>query len=149
MRESRTFRKPRHIQGGRNLYANCTSCSSAYTYDNRAPKTSRQGRSLSRPAVSDDANTMTTWLDIASIDEYVTSMERIPSTTTLLPLSKVAEAADVTRQTVYNWLDAGIISHKYDVDGSPVFTKDERDDVVRIAHDRRELLAGVRLPKRR
>jgi len=76
-------------------------------------------------------------------------MTRIASTTTLLPLSAVAEAADVTRQTVYNWLNAGILARpRFDVAGSPVFTREERDGVVQVAKERRALLAEVRLPKR-
>jgi len=75
-------------------------------------------------------------------------MMKLPSTTTLLPLSAVAEAAGVTRQTIYNWLGAGVISHRYDVAGSPVFTRDERDRIVQVAKERRALLAEVRLPKR-
>ena len=76
-------------------------------------------------------------------------MTKIPSTTTLLPLSAVAEAADVTRQTVYNWLNAGILPRpRFNVAGSPVFTREERDGVIRVAEERRQLLAGVRLHRR-
>ena len=69
----------------------------------------------------------------------------MPSTTTLLPLKAVAEAADVSRQTIYNWLEAGTITHRFDVAGSPVFTEQEANQIMELAKQRVSLRNQLRL----
>jgi hypothetical protein len=64
---------------------------------------------------------------------------RVSSNSTLLTVTRVADEAKITRQTLYTWLDRGVVTHKYDVEGSPVFTATERDQVVEIAQQRRQL----------
>lgn len=64
---------------------------------------------------------------------------KVSSNSTLLTVTRVAEDAKITRQTLYTWVDRGVVTHKYDLEGSPVFTAAERDKVVEIAEQRREL----------
>lgn len=68
------------------------------------------------------------------------------SNTTLHTLATVADRARITRQTLYTWLKLGVVDKpKYDVDGRPVFTKEEMNAVLRAATDRRGLFEQVRL----
>lgn len=66
-------------------------------------------------------------------------------TLTLHTVSNVAYEAEVTRQTIYTWLNACVITHKYNVDGRPVFTDEERAHIVAFAEKRLQLRSVVRL----
>jgi len=71
------------------------------------------------------------------------------SSNTLFQINQVADEAGVARQTLYNWLAAKppIITHTYDVNGIPVFTREEVDEAKRVAKVRREAMNVIRLPK--
>jgi DNA-binding transcriptional MerR regulator len=64
---------------------------------------------------------------------------KVSSNNTLFTVTTVADEAKITRQTLYNWVNRGVITPRHDLEGSPVFTPGERDRVVEIAQQRREL----------
>lgn len=74
-------------------------------------------------------------------------MDPTPSNTTLLRPSTVAEMAQVSKPTIYNWLASGLIRPSYDAEGEPLFTQAAARDVVRLAEDRRQAMQAMRLPK--
>jgi predicted site-specific integrase-resolvase len=59
---------------------------------------------------------------------------------TLHSVPTVAKKAGVTRQTIYNWMNAGMITWKHSVDGRPVFDKQETETIVAIAKRRKSLI---------
>ena len=72
------------------------------------------------------------------------------SNTTLLTIGKVAEVANVSRPTLYSWIEAGLVTPRYEVEGpnsepTPVFTKQECADVARLAREREEHRTQLRL----
>ena len=71
------------------------------------------------------------------------------SNDTLHTISMVAQKAGVTRQTLYTWLDSGLIeTPRYDVDGKVVFTVLESKEVIREARRRQEAQQRLKLPER-
>ena len=74
-------------------------------------------------------------------------MNKISSNMSLLPLSHVAEDAGISRQTLYAWLDQGLVTHVFDVAGRPCFTGSERDAVVELAKARESARANFKLVK--
>lgn len=74
-------------------------------------------------------------------------MGAISSNTSFLTIGTVAEEAQVTRQTIYTWLDRGLIAARYDVEDTPVFTPAERDAVVKIARARKHYRESLELPR--
>lgn len=72
---------------------------------------------------------------------------KIPSTTTLLPVAAVAELADVSRQTLYNWVSSGVVVPRFDVQGKgPLFTTEEAREIRRMAEKRRAARTVLGMP---
>lgn len=62
-------------------------------------------------------------------------------------VTAVAKAAGVTRQTIYNWLEAGLIERRYVVDGAPIFGAGESRQIVELARARRRARTNLRLDR--
>lgn len=67
---------------------------------------------------------------------------------TLFGVAKVASIVDVSRPTIYSWIEHGLVSHRYTVDGAPAFTPSECTKIARLAEQRRRAREKVRLPGR-
>lgn len=64
----------------------------------------------------------------------------------------VAQQVGVTRQTIYNWIDAGIIQYSQRIgeskDGAPLFTPRDLEQVKRVATERDEKRHSLRLDRK-
>lgn len=67
---------------------------------------------------------------------------------TLFGVAKVASIVDVSRPTIYSWIEHGLVSHQHTVDGAPAFTPSECTKIARLAEQRRRVRDKVRLPGR-
>lgn len=65
----------------------------------------------------------------------------IPSTTTLLSASKVAEDAGVPRSTLLYWVQTQRVVPAFQIDQekqTPLFTKEQRQQIIKLAQDWRK-----------
>ncbi len=69
------------------------------------------------------------------------------SNTSLLTLGSVADAAGITRPTLYSWIEAGLVTPRFDVEETVVFTPQERDQVKALAKERAEHRSSLRLAR--
>ena len=67
------------------------------------------------------------------------------SNTSLLTIGTVADHAGVSRKTLYAWIDAGLVTPRFDVEQTVVFTEQERDQVKALAHERAQHRSSLRL----
>ena len=74
------------------------------------------------------------------------TMDGQSSNTTLHSVPQVAKVAGITRQTLYNWMNTGLVEPPtWDVDGRSVFTNEERDNVITMAKERAALFTQIKL----
>lgn len=66
------------------------------------------------------------------------------STVPLFTQQDVVGEASIKPETLKSWLGRGLISSSYNVDGRPLFTEHEKDNIVEFADKRRDERA---LPK--
>ena len=64
---------------------------------------------------------------------------------TLYGVAKVASIVDVSRPTLYSWIDAGIVKHRHTVDDAPAFTPNETARIMRLVQERRRLRERINL----
>lgn len=67
---------------------------------------------------------------------------------TLYGMAKVASIVDVSRPTLYAWIEAGLVKHRHNLDGAPLFTPNELARVAKVAQERRRIRERVVLPGR-
>ena len=66
-----------------------------------------------------------------------------------IQLASVTDAAKelgISRQTLYKWIKAGVVRHRYNVNGTPVFTRWEIGWARTFAERRKAVLRRWRLP---
>jgi hypothetical protein len=59
------------------------------------------------------------------------------SSNTFRTISELAEVADVTPQTVRNWVSSGVVQHSFYAKETPIFTQAEFEKAAKIAKERK------------
>jgi len=74
-------------------------------------------------------------------------MSNYPSNSTLFRPGTVAQMAEISRPTLYSWLDAGWVRNSFDAEGTPLFSKEDAELVKALAERRREAEERRKLPR--
>jgi len=68
------------------------------------------------------------------------------STTTLYSPQAVAELAGIAPKTMYQWIARGLVKNTFDLQGRPIFTREEAAQIAALAEQRRQVAEAMRLP---